>query len=308
MAQVMSPGFEECLFEDEPGIKLVVGDAEATFLPGVGMTGVSLRHRGNEYLEMPGGVAGLRERSTAGLPLLAPWANRLSTWEYTVGDTHVDLTGSSLPTRDNNDLPIHGLLLASVDWQIDDQRTDRGRARLDASIDVDMPEFPFRHRLTLTVSLGGDHLEVTTTLTPTGRERVPVSFGWHPYLRLAESPRSDWLLRLPARDHIALDQFGIPTGDATYEKAENSPVANRTFDDLYKIRQGRHLSIEMGELALEMHCGSGYEYFQVWVPPGRRFLALEPMVAPTNALIDGTAPLVTRGDAYSALFEVRLGT
>ncbi len=303
----MSPGFEECLFEGEPGIKLVTGEAEATFLPRVGMTGVSLRHRGNEYLEMPGGVAGLREQSTAGLPLLAPWANRLSSWEYTVGETHVDLTGSSLAPRDNNDLPIHGLLLASVDWQIDDQTTDRGRARLDASIDVDMPEFPFRHRLSLTVSLAGDHLEVITNLTPTGRQDVPVSFGWHPYLRLAQSPRSDWLLRLPARDHVALDQFGIPTGDANYEEAESSPVAKRTFDDLYKIRQGRHLAIEMGELGLEMHCGPGYEYFQVWVPPGREFLALEPMVAPTNALIDGTAPLVSPGETYSALFKVSLG-
>ena len=303
----MSPGFEECLFEGETGIKLVSGDAEATFLPRVGMTGVSLRHRGNEYLEIPGGVAGLRKRSTAGLPLLAPWANRLSTWEYTVGDTHVDLTGSSLPTRDSNDLPIHGLLLGSVDWQIDDQKTGSGRARLEASIDVDMPEFPFRHRLSLTVSLGGDHLEVTTTLMPTGPESVPVSFGWHPYLRLAESPRSHWVLRLPDRDHIALDQFGIPTGDSTYEEAENAPVSNRTFDDLYKIRQGRRLSVETGELGLEMHCGSGYEYFQVWVPPGREFLALEPMVAPTNALIDGTAPLVGQGDAYSAQFRVGLG-
>ena len=287
---------------------MVAGDAEATFLPRVGLTGVSLRHRGNEYLEIPGGVPGLRARSTAGLPLLAPWANRLSAWEYTVGDTHVDLTGSSLPTRDNNDLPIHGLLLGSDGWQIDGQRTSRGRATLDASIDVDLPEFPFHHRLSLTFSLGGDHLEVTTTLTPTGRQDVPVSFGWHPYLSLAESPRSDWLLRLPARDHIALDQFGIPTGHITYEKAEDSPVANRTFDDLYRIRRGQRLSIEAGELALEMHCGSGYEYFQVWVPSGRRFLALEPMVAPTNALRDGTAPLVTRGDAYSAVFEVRLGT
>ena len=303
----MSPGFEECLFQGEPGIKLVAGETEATFLPSVGMTGVSLRHRGNEYLDMPGGVEGLRERSTAGLPLLAPWANRLSTWEYVVGDRHVDLSGSKLPTRDDHGLPIHGLILGSADWQIDGQRTSRGRATLDASIDVDMPEFPFRHRLSLTVSLGGDHLDVTTTLTPTGREDVPVSFGWHPYLRLAESPRSDWLLRLPARDHIALDQYGIPTGDVTYEKGENSSVANRTFDDLYKIRRGRRLSIEMGELALEMDCGSGYEYFQVWVPPGREFLALEPMVAPTNALIDGTAPMVSRGDTYSAQFRVGLG-
>ena len=304
----MSPGFEECLFQGEPGIKLIAGETEAIFLPRVGMTGVSLRHRGNEYLDMPGGVAGLRGRSTAGLPLLAPWANRLSSWEYAVGGRRVDLKESPVPPRDSNGLPIHGLLLASADWQIDGKRTSRGRARLDASIDVDMPEFPFRHRLALAVALGGDYLEVTTTLTPTGRQNVPVSFGWHPYLRLAQGHREDWLLRLPARDHIALDQFSIPNGSVTYEKAEKSPIANRTFDDLYRIRRGRRLSIESDDLALEMHCGSGYEYFQVWVPPGRRFLALEPMVAPTNALVEGTAPLVSRGDAYSALFSVRLGT
>jgi galactose mutarotase-like enzyme len=107
---------------------------------------------------------------------------------------------------------------------------------------------------------------------------------------------------------VALNQFGIPTGDVTYEKAENSPIANRTFDDLYRVRRGRGLSVETGRFALEMHCGSGYEYFQIWVPPRRQFLALEPMVAPTNALIDGTAPVVSRGDAYSALFRVGLGT
>lgn len=304
----MSSGFEECDFQGEPGIKLIAGETEATFLPRVGMTGVSLRHRGNEYLDVPGGVEGLRGRSTAGLPLLAPWANRLSSWEYTVAGTKVDLRGSSLPRHDDHGLPIHGLLLGSKEWTIVGQHTRRGRAVVDASIDVDTPEFPFPHSLSLTFAVGGDHLDVTTTLTPTGHQDVPVSFGWHPYLRLARSSRSDWLLTLPARDHIALDEFGIPGGKATYEKAEASPIANRTFDDLYKVRRGRHLSIEADDLALDMHCGPGYEYFQVWVPSGRRFLALEPMVAPTNALIDGTAPMVSRGDAYSALFRVHLGT
>ena len=199
----MSPGFEEFHFQGEPGIKLVVGETEAAFLPRVGMTGVSLRHRGNEYLDMPGGVEGLREGSTAGLPLLAPWANRLSSWEYTVGERRVDLRGSSLPRQDAHGLPIHGLLLGSQDWNIVGQHTRRGRAILDASMEVDMPEFPFPHSLSLTFAVGGGHLEVTTKVEPIGRRAVPVSFGWHPYLKLARSPRSHWLLRLPARDHIA---------------------------------------------------------------------------------------------------------
>jgi hypothetical protein len=57
---------------------LEAGELSATFLPAVGVTGVSLRFRGREHLAVPGGVARLRAGGTAGLPLLAPWANRLA--------------------------------------------------------------------------------------------------------------------------------------------------------------------------------------------------------------------------------------
>ena len=41
-------------------------------------------------------------------------------------------------------------------------------------------------------------------------------------------------------------------------------------------------------------CGAapGYPFAQVWVPPGKPFAALEPMTAPTNALVDRQAPVV----------------
>lgn len=303
----MNPRIEQCRFQGASGIRLAAGETEATFLPQVGMTGVSLRHRGREFLATPGGVAGLLKRSTAGLPLLAPWANRLSSWGYSVGATRVDLRGSSVPTHDDHGLPIHGLLLDSTEWSIDAQRTSRGRAVLEASMDVDMPEFPFRHRLALKLVLGDEHLDVTTTITPTGPESVPVSFGWHPYLRLQGAPRSRWKMALPARDHLELDDRGIPTGRASYESSEAGPIGRRTFDDLYALRRGRRLGIESEDgAALEVRCGDGYDYFQVWVPPGRPFVALEPMVAPTNALIEGTTPLVGKGDSYPALFRLQL--
>ena len=66
--------------EGEPSVTLAAGDLEATFLPGLGLLGTSLRHRGQELLALPGGVAGYRDRHVTGLPLLAPWANRLPEW------------------------------------------------------------------------------------------------------------------------------------------------------------------------------------------------------------------------------------
>ena len=68
------------------------------------MTGVSLRSDGHEHLALPGGLPALRAGRSLGLPLLAPWANRLGSRHYRVGRVDVDLTG--IPLRvDSNGLP-----------------------------------------------------------------------------------------------------------------------------------------------------------------------------------------------------------
>jgi galactose mutarotase-like enzyme len=43
----------------------------------------------------------------------------------------------------------------------------------------------------------------------------------------------------------------------------------------------------------------------VFAPQGKRFVALEPMTAPTNALVEGTCPMVAPGEAFTARFRIR---
>jgi aldose 1-epimerase len=294
-------------FRGAAAIVLEAGALSAIFLPDVGMTGVSLRYRGREHLALPGGLAHLRAGRTGGLPLLAPWANRLSSRRFRAAGIAVDLDGVSLPV-DGNGLPIHGLLLGVAGWRVERIDTRGSNARLRASIDVATPHYPFPHRVELAVAARDGELEIDTTVVPTGRRRVPVAFGWHPYLRLPGAPRRRWRLRLPARRHLGLDDLGIPTGAETTEPAEAAPVGSRTFDDLYALGRDRRLAYEVegaddGQ-SIELRCVSGYPFAQVWVPKGHSFAALEPMVAPTNALVSGSAPLVPPGESYRARFTL----
>jgi galactose mutarotase-like enzyme len=275
----------------------------ATFLPGLGMTGVSMRCQGREHLALPGGLPALRGGATLGLPLLAPWANRLARRSYRAGNVDVDLAGLALPT-DSNGLPIHGLLVGKPGWRIEGCRTRGGRASFRAAIDVDSPAFPFPHRIEVTVGASDQRLVLDTTLVPTGRRAVPVAFGWHPYLRLPGTPRRHWRLRLPRRTHLALDRRGIPSGGEESEQHEAEAIGRRTFDDLYRLERDRHLALQSADCSVSMRAGAGYPYAQVWVPAGRPFAALEPMTAPTNSLVDGTTPFVEPGDAYSAAFTL----
>jgi galactose mutarotase-like enzyme len=282
-------------------VTLTDGALSATFLPGLGMTGVSLRCCGREHLALPGGLAALRRGSTLGLPLLAPWANRLAARRYRAAGIDVDLTGLALHT-DENGLPIHGLLVGRPGWRIETRTARRGRAAVRASIDVDDAAFPFPHRIDVTAAVSDRRLSIDTTVVPTARRAVPVAFGWHPYLRLPGTPRRRWHLRLPARTHVLLDGRGIPTGAARAEQREAAAIGGRTFDDLYELGRDRTLALDSGDCSISMHAGTGYACAQVWVPAGRPFAALEPMVGRTNALVDGTTPLVEPGDAYTASF------
>jgi len=287
---------------------LRAGELEATFVPGVGMTGVSLRRRGREFLALPGGVAALRAGHTGGLPLLAPWANRLSGRRYRAAGVAVDLRGRRVHTDDNG-LPIHGLLVGAAGWMIDGHSARAASARVRASYVVDTPAFPFPHRIELVVVAHDDRLVVDTTIVPTGRRRVPVAFGWHPYLRLPGTARARWRLRLPTRNHLELDARGIPTGGREHERAEAELIGRRTFDDLYALGRTRRLAFTADDgTAIELCADARYPYAQVWVPPGKPFAALEPMTAPTNALVDGNAPLVEPGDAFTALFTLAVTT
>ena len=294
---------EEVRWGGEPALALRADATEARFVPGLGLTGVSLRHHGREFLATTGGPVALRNGHTLGLPLLAPWANRLGGRRYRAAGVDVDLRRRRLHT-DANGLPMHGLLIGASGWRVVKTIAGRDVARMVAAIDVDAPAFPFPHRIEVAAAVRDGRLDVTTTVAPTGRRRVPVAFGWHPYLRVPGPPRSRWRLRLPAREHLALDGRGLPTGGHAHEPAEAAPVGRRTFDDLYALGRDRVLALESDDGAVTLRSGAGYPCAQVWIPPARPFAALEPMTVPTNALVEGNVPLVSPGDAFSASFAL----
>jgi aldose 1-epimerase len=299
--------------EGEAAVTLAAGELEASFLPGLGLLGTSLRHRGQELLALPGGLAGYRGGHVTGLPILAPWANRLPSWRYRAAGVEVDLDGLDLPT-DPGGLPIHGTLTAARGWRLERLAAGDGSAVLQASLDYGaeprrLAAFPFPHRLAVHASLTGGALAVTTTVEATGERPVPVAFGWHPYLRLPDAPRASWRLLLPDRTHLALDQRGLPTGKETDELAEADPVGDRTYDDLYALGRdpaGRRLGLEAAGRRLLVDYGDGYGHAQVFAPPDAEFVCLEPMTGPTAALAAGTTPLVAPGDRFAATFTIRV--
>jgi aldose 1-epimerase len=289
-------------------VTLTSGELQATFIPEMNLLGASLRLGGEEFLALPGGVGAYRRVRTTGLPLLAPWANRLSQHAYRAGRIRVDLDGLDLNT-DLIGLPIHGTMSAQETWHVSSVSTSDRVARLRAGFEYAGAEllaaFPFPHRLETTIDVNGRSLSVATTIRPSGGRAVPVSFGYHPYFRLPGGRRSAWRLLLPRRAHVELDERGIPTGRSTQAPAKAEPIGARTYDDLFELTGERRLGIQHGGRRLSVLFGGGYPYAQVYAPPGAGFVCLEPMTAPTNALVAGNYPVVRPGESFTARFSIR---
>lgn len=266
------------------------------------MLGASLRWRGAELLSLHGGLAAYRSGHTTGRPLLAPWANRISRLQFRAAGVDVDLRAVPLHAGADG-LPRHGTMGARPGWRV----VGREPARLRSAFDYDAEEllaaFPFPHRIELDVRLSQRGLRVETAIVPTGRRRVPVAFGWHPYFKLPGSRRR-WQLRLPGREHYAVDERGIPTGGVEREATEDEPLRDRSFDDLYRLGRDRRLALSSGGRTIDVRFDAGYHWAQVYAPAGKRFVALEPMTAATDALTSGTAPVVRPGERLAAAFRV----
>jgi aldose 1-epimerase len=292
-------------------------DLRVAFAPGAGMVGYSLTHAGEELLGQRAGLPGYRDRgSSFGIPILHPWANRLAGSSYSVGGQTVELDGDRSPLHlDPGGLPIHGILAAWPHWQVVGRTPGNGRAAVAARLDYSAYDelaaaFPYPHELHVQAELTGDTLTVATIVLPTGDSAVPVSFGWHPYLRLPGVPRSDWRVELPVRRRAVLDEHGIPTGETEPVTIEPGPLGDRTYDDHFvELDEPAVFAIEGGGRRVELELGQGYPYAQVYAPLGEEepYVCFEPMTAPVNALVTGEGlGTVPPGGSFRAEFRVRV--
>src|ERR1700744_6760865 len=128
------------------GIVSEGGALKASFVPGANMLCHSLTHDGTQLLHAGRGVEAYAQRGrTVGIPLLHPWANRLSRPGYAAGGKEVTLPApEGRYALDSNGLPIHGAPPGLLRWEvIETGAVDRISARPGWSGPELMDLFPF---------------------------------------------------------------------------------------------------------------------------------------------------------------------
>jgi aldose 1-epimerase len=240
--------------------------------------------------------------------LLYPFPNRLRDGKYNWNDLSYQF-----PINDQQtDNALHGLGMTKA-MNVVKVITDKESGTLVCQyMDQGQHEyypFPFHFCASFTISESGMAIELK--VTNTGDLAIPFGFGWHPYFSLSKNI-GDTELTLPSVEMIGIDPRMIPTGKRyTFDDFATGNTIDQTVldncfaipkmkDDIFRLQ----LKGEKGTLDYWQETGPGkYEYIQLFTPPMRQSIAIEPMTCNVDAFNNGDGLIeVVPGEEIAANF------
>lgn len=138
---------------------------------------------------------------------------------------------------------------------------------------------------------------------------IPIGFGWHPYFHLIDTADAH-LLQLPPCERVEINERMIPTGQRTPFTAfqKMTKVGHTVLDNCFRNTR------TSGTYALQLAYGSHrlmakapvrqFPYFQVFTPPHRSSIALEPMSCNVDAFNSGEAISLGAGEEWKGKMEL----
>ncbi len=266
---------------------------EVSICPSIGNIAYEMKVKGKEILLPPPAKldAWKAKPAQAGIPFLAPWANRIDPDAYWAnGRKYLLNPDAGSLRRDANGLAIHGLLLFASDWELIRLNANQTGAEVTSRLEFWkhpewMVQFPFAHTIEMTYRLAEGMLEVRIAIDNQSTDPMPLLIGLHPWYQIPDVPRDQWTVHLPVREHYTLSSKLIPTGETTpVELADATPLAGRQFDDVYgNLNPDDEFWVEGKGKRISVRFGSKFPVGVVYAPQGRNIICFEPMTGVTNA-------------------------
>jgi aldose 1-epimerase len=252
-----------------------------SILTSVGNMAYEMTVKGQNVLRFPfATIADFKAKPMGmyGIPLLAPWANRLDEQAfYANGKRYAfdmqlgNVTGA---------IPMHGFMSRTDQWQVVEVKHDGKAAWVTSRLDAYkqpswMKQWPFAHTIEMTYRLEGGVLEVRTKVTNLAVEPMPVALGYHPYYQLTDAPRDEWTITVPARTRWLLSYQKVPTGETEptdgFFPDFKGALKDYNLDDVFTdlVRDARGLataSVKGRTQQLDVTLGPNYRALVIYSP------------------------------------------
>src|SRR6185437_7887883 len=157
-------------------------------------------------------------------------------------------------------LPIHGVLPSLLRWDVvAGAGGDSATGRLTWTSAELLELFPYRHEVRLAIGVIDGELTIATEVCANHGDPVPVSFGYHPYVRIPSVPREAWQVDLAASRRLVLDERGIPTGQRKPVGERHQTLAQSSWDDAFDdLTQPTVFGVAAGDTGVTVTFRRGY--------------------------------------------------
>lgn len=236
--------------------------------------------------------------------IMAPFPNRIAQAKYTFKEQAFTLDIN----RAKEGLALHGFLFNHPFKVIEQSAQHCTLCYHYAELKNGFP-FPFELKVAYVLNQKAG-ISVSCRVENIGDKAMPFGLGWHPYFKINES--IDALkIQFPACQKLCLDDEKIPTGELLpFSKVTSSlNLVDCDFDDCFKlVNTGKQIfKLTGANYALEITAEqSNFPYFQIYTPPNRKSIAIEPMTCAPNAFNNGLGLQVLQpGEALEASYTLQ---
>jgi aldose 1-epimerase len=288
-------------------------------IPGFGATLNELAlNKNNKLYNLVDGCSSYEDLLTEGKlkfkgPKLFPFPNRIKDGRYNFEEKEYQLRKNFV----SQNHAIHGLLIESnfkvTGKNIEDEKAS---VQLEYISEGQDPGYPFKYKLLVDYSLSSQGLSCKTTIINNSITNIPVGDGWHPYLML-ETSIDNLKLQIPSCSRLEADNRLIPTGNIFKEERFKEPekINNTLLDDCFRIDSKEsiaeiHLINEERNIEMILWQENGknkYEFFQLYTPPHRKSIAIEPMTCAPDAFNNKLGLIVLKpGEIMELSYGIKL--
>ncbi len=225
-------------------------------------------------------IAGLEDyRSTYKSSILFPFPNRIEDGNYKYKNNSHQFPINEKPL--NN--ALHGLVYnKSFDLISKEANKEAASVTLSYISNGESPGFPFSFKLLLTYKISNTgNVKLLFDLENIGDQSFPLGMGWHPYFAVENLQNCD--LSFPSKEFYKCNERNLPIQTVDSELASSFKMKNKTFDDAYSLEKS---CCEFSTAKYQLRLDFDYSqdtFLQVYTPPHRNSIAIEPMTSIANS-------------------------
>lgn len=242
--------------------------------------------------------------------ILVPFPNRLYNGNYEINNHkyHIEAHPNTQPHA------VHGFMYnRPIENQVEEFTDSRSKVVLKTKYTKDVTGYPFEFELSITYEISDKSGFVcTVAVKNTGVETMPIGTGLHPYFKF-DTLIDNVSIELPPCQLLETDPEFIPNGILSTFPEFQKPelIGDYKFNHCFLANPGQDkIEIKLATDEYRLIYTQDYttsKYFQLFIPPDRQSIAVEPMTCAIDAFNNKQGLINLKpGESCNCTYGVRI--